>query len=352
MATTGGYILKGVDASVMQGDVILELSNPSDPAVQIASDLHLEFYGKKTLEEQDDLFASIIQPKAPILALLGDIGIPTHPIYRRFLLQQAERFEAVLVLAGNHEFYDVDAPGPKQKPDDMTWSEFCAAQGSLKNSVQNMKAAIAAVCAEHPRLHFVDNTCVRIGEQADAPALLCTTLWSQIPEDAIDQVWASMNDYAMIYTASDNEIGAEGQTGKFKDRFRSPLCKLTPSHTSTWHDHAVQWLRGEVSRLANAGCDRIGVLTHHAPSMEGSSAPQHEVAGNMINHAFATDLRSVYEDAVVRYWAYGHTHFNNDRVTADTRLVSNQFGYAHEDVGVTYRPNFTITFNTDTGIGS
>ena len=42
-------------------------------------------------------------PNAPVLALLGDIGSPSEPAYEAFLLRQAQRFEQVLVLTGNHE---------------------------------------------------------------------------------------------------------------------------------------------------------------------------------------------------------------------------------------------------------
>merc|ERR1719223_1056076 len=143
--------------------------------------------------------SQMIIPSAPVLALLGDIGIPTHPIYRRFLMQQAEVFEAVLVIAGNHEFYDVTAPGGANKPPDMSWSQFCALQGSLKSSVRDMTATMVAICADHPRLHYVEGMCVRFGKGVEAPALLCTTLWSHIPDHAMREVGNTMNDYAMIY---------------------------------------------------------------------------------------------------------------------------------------------------------
>jgi ankyrin repeat protein len=69
----------------------------SGVSIQIASDLHLEFF-HGAID-----FSSIILPSAPVLALLGDIGIPlTHPSYERFLLCMADKFELVLVVAGNH----------------------------------------------------------------------------------------------------------------------------------------------------------------------------------------------------------------------------------------------------------
>lgn len=68
-------------------------------SIQISSDIHLEFYGDKSID-----YSQIIIPSAPILALLGDIGIPEseNTIYRDFLLHMADKFELVLVIAGNH----------------------------------------------------------------------------------------------------------------------------------------------------------------------------------------------------------------------------------------------------------
>lgn len=323
------------------GELILKLSTRGPPRVQIASDLHLEFLSSLPQADQDAKLSAMIVPSAPVLALLGDIGIPTHPIYRRFLLQQAERFEAVLVIAGNHEFYDVKAPGTiPMKPADMSWGEFYATQGSSKNTVQDMSAAITAICDEHPCLHYVEGTCVRFGEQPQAAALLCTTLWSHIPEDAMADVHQSLNDYAMIYKTVDEADNPEdfGSGRPALDQRGSHICKLTPVHTSRWHAEAVEWLQAEISRLEAAGGDRIGILSHHAPVMHGTSAPEHE--GGSVNHAFASDLEHLCKRPAVKLWAYGHTHFNNDQVVHGCRVLSNQLGYGHEPTA--YQSDFVF----------
>ena len=49
----------------------------------------------------------IIQLNVPVLALLGDIGLAhTTLLPRDFLFQQADHFEHILYLTGNHEFYN------------------------------------------------------------------------------------------------------------------------------------------------------------------------------------------------------------------------------------------------------
>jgi len=315
-------------------ELIIELSKPGPPTVQIASDLHLEFLSRSGQDFHAEFISKVISPKAQVLALLGDIGIPSHPFYKRFLMHQAQQFEAVLVLAGNHEFYDIAPPGGQIKPANQTWSDFYKERGNIKQSVHDMKREIFAICEEHPRLHFVDNTRVRFGVDPGAVTLLCSTLWSHIPEDAMGEVGLRMNDYAMIHNVCETEAVT-------KDLQGAPVTKLTPEQTSQWHAEAVNWLFSEISQIEADGCCCIGVLTHHTPSMHGTSAPEHETPGNILNHAFSTDLSELIRLPSVKLWAYGHTHFNNDQLIHGTRLVSNQHGYISEK-DESYRSDLVI----------
>jgi len=68
--------------------------------IQIASDLHIEYYKETTIPDD------IIVPKAPNLALLGDIGLAHTDQLQNFLYQQADHFQNILFVAGNYEFYN------------------------------------------------------------------------------------------------------------------------------------------------------------------------------------------------------------------------------------------------------
>jgi len=64
--------------------------------MQFMSDLHLE----RIAYEFD------IPKSAPYLALAGDIGRPEDfDAYAAFLRKQCDKFDRVLLVAGNHEFY-------------------------------------------------------------------------------------------------------------------------------------------------------------------------------------------------------------------------------------------------------
>lgn len=68
-------------------------------AFQIISELHLE------APKAYDIFK--IAPKAPYLALLGDVGnVAAHQAeFLRFLTLQLGQFRTVLFVPGNHEAY-------------------------------------------------------------------------------------------------------------------------------------------------------------------------------------------------------------------------------------------------------
>jgi hypothetical protein len=70
------------------------------------SDLHLEFPFRKSgnrLAFGYEVFN--IEPTAPTLALLGDIGVTVNDGLFVFLEKQLMKFERVLYVMGNHEGY-------------------------------------------------------------------------------------------------------------------------------------------------------------------------------------------------------------------------------------------------------
>ena len=74
--------------------------------IQVMSDLHLEFPfrgpGNSTIAGYD---AFDCKPCAPILALLGDVGLVFQDGLFVFLRRQLLKYEKILYVMGNHEFY-------------------------------------------------------------------------------------------------------------------------------------------------------------------------------------------------------------------------------------------------------
>ena len=250
--------------------------------IQVASDLHVEFYGTP-----DRIPKDIIVPRAPVLALVGDIGLAFTENLRSFLHFQADRFDMVLFLAGNHEFYN---------------------HGRSTYTVSQQIEWMKSVCNERDNIYFLEKDALDI----EGVRVLGTTLWSHIPTASISLAETSMNDYQLCYNS-----------GKGDD-----LEKMTAIFTNQWHQESVQWLEEEI-RQAKSRNQPVLVLTHHTPALKGTSHPRYN--NNKLNSCFSTDLTHLMQSPVVA-WVCGHTHYNFDTRHGTTRLVSNQRGYpGHEE---------------------
>lgn len=77
------------------------------------------------------------------------------------------------------------------------------------------------------------------------------------------------------------------------------------------------------------------MLTHHTPSLKGSSAPAYE--GSTLSHAFSTNLQHLMGGNVA-LWACGHTHYTFDMVIKGSNIVSNQLGYVMNILTTKFKP--------------
>jgi Icc-related predicted phosphoesterase len=106
----------------------------------------------------------------------------------------------------------------------------------------------------------------------------------------------------------------------------------TVDNHNTSHDLDLAWLLKEIHSIQQVNKKvkkrsqkrLILVVTHHAPSLERTSSPQH--SQNPWKSAFGTDiLTQPLND--VKVWIFGHTHYTTDFRKEGVRVVSNQRGY-------------------------
>ena len=248
--------------------------------IQIASDLHIEYY-----ESFDNVPPDIIKPRAPVLALLGDIGLAFSDLLREFLFEQCNRFEQVLFLAGNHEFYNIDG---------------------LTHSMKEQADWMRQMCSKKTNLHFMEKDSLVI----EGVVILGTTLWSNIPDCMLKKAEKSLNDYHRTYKHRPGE---------------SPR-KLRANETTDMYHLNIGWIRSELAKARENG-QKVVVLTHHTPSMGGTSHPRYDRSD--ISCCFSSDLRLLLEEESPNLvaWACGHTHYNFDFLVGNVRVCSNQRGY-------------------------
>lgn len=82
------------------------------------------------------------------------------------------------------------------------------------------------------------------------------------------------------------------------------------------HQLDIAWLLGEIESLQNKKRS-ILVVTHHAPSLQDTSSPQH--ANNPWSSAFATDVLSqIPKSSGINSWILGHTLYHGVSTSGDT----------------------------------
>lgn len=125
------------------------------------------------------------------------------------------------------------------------------------------------------------------------------------PQTKRDFIAATSQDYRQIHVA--------------------PGQLLTPDDTNALFQSNVAFLMQAVAAARAAGLRPV-VLTHHAPTLRGTSHPR--FAGHPATHAYATDLEPLLAGSGIAAWFCGHTHHNFDMLLAggEVRLASNQYG--------------------------
>jgi len=261
--------------------------------IQYASDLHLEFYGKVPN------FKEILRPVAPYLVLAGDIGQPGHPAFHQFLDYVSANWRAVILIAGNHEYYANQAP--------HKWN----ARWNMKppRSMAATTHALLEACVPLPNLYFL---------HADAPVayfpddnlvFIGLTMWSHIPDDQLARAKRSMNDYEYIPVVD----AADGT-----------LRPWTPEESRAEHDRQRAVLEAVVAEWSVRGAE-IVVVTHHMPSFT-LTAPQYK--DDPLNCCFANNFDGfLVANPAIKAWIYGHTHAAGTQVIGRTVCAINARGY-------------------------
>ena len=332
--------------------------------IQVISDIHMEIEG--TTER-----LPYFPRRAPILALVGDIGNPMLPGYESFLLTQADRFDTVLVVAGNHEYYQLLDLQSRRRTGMRTipWG--------MPVPYEDIRDRMAEICAKRPNLVLMNMTrhvlrvrdgrlrkgAVRGGVAATAAAaddddddggddrivVLGTTLWSRLAGPWRDQAEVFSNDYRNIFSRNPAvqfgsargspwptrnvsawtrkraaEVAAreaEMRRQGIDDRFH-----ISASTTNGWHSQEVAWLKRELAAAEQQGLPVV-VLTHHAPTPVDTIEDIDDPATRAVTEILdSTPLEELVAAPPVEAWIFAHTHKNRDVLLPRRRSATTAAG--------------------------
>lgn len=206
---------------------------------------------------------------ADYLCLCGDIGNPFESIYKHFLVDCANSFKKVFIIAGNHEYYS----------------------SSIEHTLSQIKSICAMINPE--KLIFLQNSSFQLPNNTK---IIGTTLWSKLDEDQISDIRFFIADFRKITNFSIYQYEKE-------------------------HKIACDFIKNEVTSNQN-----IIIMTHHAPILQAGN-PKHY--GSTLSSAFKSDLKYLFKDNIIA-WFYGHDHYSNDLSFNNIKFISNQFGYPGE----------------------
>lgn len=250
--------------------------------LQYASDLHLEFPENSRYLKEHPLRVS-----GDMLILAGDIHyLGKESMRHPFWDWASDNYQQVVVIPGNHEFYD----GYDLDTLHEGWSY------PLRSNVAYHYNNV---------LHLDDTD------------IILSTLWGYIRMEESFITQQRVNDFRCIRS-----------NGRILD-----FARFNEEHVRCFHFLS--------KRISESTAKHIIVATHHLPSYE---LLHPEFKASPLNGAFVVELGGFITASPVEYWIYGHSHRNMDISIGKTQCISNQLGYVNAGENRRFVPDKTIIF--------
>lgn len=282
------------------------LNLPAAKKLRFYSDMHIDFYiqNKNSKFDPKTLWYPEVLPedKETILVLAGDIWHAKKPFtYNNYswFSTISERFKYVLVVLGNHDFWN----------------------GQLPTEYDNFKRYTKERNLNN--LILLQNNYVVIGEHK----FLGATLWTDYANkdyDTIEEAKKVCNDFKYI-------------------RYMNPLFKgvfkkLTVANILEQHRISKNYI------FENANKDypeqKLWVITHHPPTDILITDPHiHKNEYGIITNNFEKEIK----DSKIDYWIHGHNHQSGQAKVGNTLIMSNTVGYitksdTNKELNAEYNP--------------
>lgn len=261
--------------------------------VRIVSDIHTEFYLELLPMNPED--------RDTVLILAGDIGvIGLRDSLWEFLDDCAKRFNTILFVCGNHEFYNLI---------------------TIDDGIATLKQFAKA----YNNLIILENDTRVI----DDIMFIGATLWTSLKHDPMYMfhIKTRMSDFKRIMTNAKDFILPEDLVAR--------------------HDVSVPFIFNAVEEAKKNHLIPF-VITHHAPSYKSIDAKYRtgKYMDDVVNSAFYSDLDQLIIDTGPEYWVHGHTHSSCRYTIEQTKVFCNPKGYTHYNKGpenTSFDPYFTIS---------
>jgi predicted phosphodiesterase len=263
--------------------------------IQVVSDLHLEFISDKKV-------FNVIKPSAKILALLGDIccvgDSNDFESFKRFIMEILPHYEQIIMVPGNHEYY-YNPIDNSTHPNKFNVLEACNAK--IKTFFKETSK----------KLHYLNNTAVKMTVGKKKYVIIGSTLWSYIPKSEQERMANQMSDYKYIYV-QDNNVGK--------------IRNLGPADVSALFTKNYRYLKTASIKAGISGA-KVIIFTHHKPYLDKT----YDIKS--LDVAYQSDCSEIANSKYVSLWCYGHTHIKDDKIIKGVRYYSMPKGYPRQQTG-------------------
>ena len=247
---------------------------------QIASDFHIE------KEDNDNVdINKYIKPICPCLILCGDVGsLYRYNQLENFFRQLCEKFEYIIYVPGNHEFYTIQGtPG-------IPMYQLFHKLKILENTFDN--------------LYVLNREILKIGNYC----FIGCILWTNCPEE------------------------------KEFPKFRVKIHAFSKSKYNRFNQGDIKFLQNSIKQSHSENLKPI-VITHYPPS---KILLNKRCRNDEYNYLYYNNLDDMLTKNMINIWICGHLHWSFDFLSENgTRLIGNQKG-KNEDTDNKYSPEYYI----------
>jgi predicted phosphodiesterase len=236
------------------------------------SDIHSEFYTEEDIDELLEKLKQYSPSGVKYCILAGDIGTvhseKAIDNYTQVLRYYSQLYPHVILVAGNHEFYN---------------SQY---------NFENVITTLENISKPFKNVHFLHRKSITL----DGVRFIGVTLWSAIDEAAVKQI----NDFNHIFQHRMDYLSA----------FMSDY----------------QFLKKELENHIDSKEPNV-VVTHHLPT---SKLVHPRFSTHPGGSAFHTNILDVLPLKNTKYFYCGHTHECMRTSYGSTQFITNPLGYRFE----------------------
>ncbi|MDF1876129.1 metallophosphoesterase [Sulfurimonas sp. SAG-AH-194-I05] len=264
--------------------------------VDILSDLHLDFYFPQEMEASIDAVKSIFDPIffenqkrkiGDVLIIAGDIGHYNHQNIQILKILQAEYYQHIVSVLGNHDYYLIN----RIAEDNYDKDSF--------NRIKEMRSLINA----EENMHCLNGTVVTIdgvkfgGCDSSYNNAYLKAYFPLVNHPTYNNnLWkSSINDYANMGGVNQYNQIYKLELPKIEAVYKECDIMITHVNPSFLHDHMSQYYMNQKS-----------------------------------NTFFCFNGHRYMQDGTMKYWVFGHTHDTLEYEHEGVKCICNPFGYPAE----------------------